>query len=271
MVQVPSACRPRNSRLDPGAGRRRGVPRRDRLVVGVVELDDGRGPRADVVAARRAVPERVDVLTRGQVGPPVQDERAAGDGHPLERSGPEVRVVGPPGQRDPGGWVGGFGRTHADERCGEQRRRRAWWTEIVRMRTASRGGRVPRSSPTAGRSVKGRPSDRPDLVVALLVGQLGQPELLQQRRQVHPEPPAVALAQPVPPADGVALVAPPRLDRAGRARPSARRPRRAAPSRPARAATRGRSSIALRWYFSVVVPTWQTRAGGSAASSRYIV
>ena len=32
---------------------------------------------------------------------------------------------------------------------------------------------------------------------------LGQPERLQERRQVHPEPAAVALAQPVPAADGV--------------------------------------------------------------------
>src|SRR6478735_11517782 len=32
-----------------------------------------------------------------------------------------------------------------------------------------------------------------------------------------------------------------------------------------------RSSVALRWYFSWVEPTWHTSAGGSADSSRYIV
>src|ERR1700712_5491623 len=32
-----------------------------------------------------------------------------------------------------------------------------------------------------------------------------------------------------------------------------------------------RSSIARAWYVSFVEPTWQTRIGGAAASSRYIV
>ena len=29
--------------------------------------------------------------------------------------------------------------------------------------------------------------------------------------------------------------------------------------------------MARSWYFSVVEPTWQTSAGGSACSSRYMV
>src|SRR4051794_14807114 len=55
----------------------------------------------------------------------------------------------------------------------------------------------------------------PHAVVALLVGQLGQAQLLEQRREVHAEPAAVALAQPVPATDRVLLGAAERLDRPG--------------------------------------------------------
>src|SRR3954451_23688100 len=56
----------------------------------------------------------------------------------------------------------------------------------------------------------------PDAVVALLVGQLGQAQLLEQRWEVHAEPAAVALSEPVPAADRVVLGAAERLDGARR-------------------------------------------------------
>ena len=46
------------------------------------------------------------------------------------------------------------------------------------------------------------------------MGEFGQTEFLQQRREVHAEPPAVALAQSVPAADRIVRRASPRLDRA---------------------------------------------------------
>ncbi len=50
-------------------------------------------------------------------------------------------------------------------------------------------------------------------VVLGVVGELGQPERLEQRRHVDAEPPTQALLQPIPPADRVGLRASPRLDR----------------------------------------------------------
>ena len=84
------------------------------------------------------------------------------------------------------------------------------------------------------------------------MGQLDESERFEQRRQVHAEATAIALAQPVP----AARPDSPRCDPTPRpcrpARASARRPRRAAPSRPAPAATpRGR----------------RRRSGGTSASS----
>src|SRR6185437_11719804 len=54
----------------------------------------------------------------------------------------------------------------------------------------------------------------PHPVVLGVVGQLGETERLHQRRHVHPEPPAIALAQPVPAAHGVRGLTPPGFDRA---------------------------------------------------------
>ena len=56
--------------------------------------------------------------------------------------------------------------------------------------------------------------DRPHPVVAGIVGDLGQAERLEQRRQVHPEPAPVTAAQAVPAADRVVGGPPPRLHRA---------------------------------------------------------
>src|SRR6185437_7034457 len=73
---------------------------------------------------------------------------------------------------------------------------------------------VPRASP---RSMLMSPAmlgtlPRADLVVAGVVRELGQPQVLQERRQVHPEAAPVALAQAVPTADRVVGRAAPRLD-----------------------------------------------------------
>src|ERR1700730_2818344 len=57
-------------------------------------------------------------------------------------------------------------------------------------------------------------SDRPHLVVAGVMGDLGQAEFLEQRRQVHPEPAAVPVAQAVPAPDRVVRGPSPRLHRA---------------------------------------------------------
>ena len=101
--------------------------------------------------------------------------------------------------------------------------------------------------------------------------QLGEPERLEQRRQVHPEPAAVALAQAVPAADRVVLGRGPSASTVPSAAGfcSSAAPR--ATQSPCALSQACRSSIARRWYFSWVEPTWQTSAGGSAASSRYIV
>src|SRR5581483_1803620 len=55
--------------------------------------------------------------------------------------------------------------------------------------------------------------ERPHPVLAGVVLHLGLPELLEQRRQVHPEPSAQALLEPVPTAHRVVGRPPPRLDR----------------------------------------------------------
>src|ERR1700683_877668 len=57
-------------------------------------------------------------------------------------------------------------------------------------------------------------ADRSYLVVAGVVGEFGQAEFFQQWRQVHAEPPAVAVAQSVPAADWIVRRPSPRLDRA---------------------------------------------------------
>src|SRR4051812_42795802 len=54
---------------------------------------------------------------------------------------------------------------------------------------------------------------RAHAVVARVVLDLRQPELLEHGRDVHPEPAAQALLQAVPAADRVRLAAAPRLDR----------------------------------------------------------
>jgi len=54
--------------------------------------------------------------------------------------------------------------------------------------------------------------DGADLVVAWIVGELDFAESLQERRHVHPEATAIALAEAVPAADRVVLGAAPRLD-----------------------------------------------------------
>src|SRR5689334_20617167 len=54
--------------------------------------------------------------------------------------------------------------------------------------------------------------DGPHLVIAGVVGELGQAKRLQQRGQVHAEPAAVAVAQPVPAAGRVARGPAERLD-----------------------------------------------------------
>src|SRR5687768_6950997 len=59
-------------------------------------------------------------------------------------------------------------------------------------------------------------SDGPHPVVLRLVGQLREPERLEQRREVHPESPAIALAEAVPAADRVRLVAAPPFHRPAR-------------------------------------------------------
>src|SRR6478752_4885124 len=55
---------------------------------------------------------------------------------------------------------------------------------------------------------------RADAVVLGVVRQLDEPEGFEQGRQVHPEPPAIALAKPVPAAHRVVRGTAPRLDRA---------------------------------------------------------
>src|ERR1700733_4729708 len=55
-------------------------------------------------------------------------------------------------------------------------------------------------------------ADRSYLVVAGVVGEFGQAEFFQQWRQVHAEPPAVAVAQPVPAADWIVRRPSPRRD-----------------------------------------------------------
>src|SRR4029078_1701437 len=66
----------------------------------------------------------------------------------------------------------------------------------------------------AGGAVCGRSSDRPLLVVLRVVGQLDEPEGLEQWRDVHAEPAAVALAQAITAADRIFLGPAPALDRA---------------------------------------------------------
>src|SRR5262249_5318424 len=56
------------------------------------------------------------------------------------------------------------------------------------------------------------PLDGAHLVVSGVVGELGQAERLKQRRQVHAEPAAVAVAQPVPAPDRIARGPSERLD-----------------------------------------------------------
>src|SRR4051794_17944977 len=60
----------------------------------------------------------------------------------------------------------------------------------------------------------GRRSSCAHLVVAGIVRQLCHPEGLQQGRQVHPEPAAIAASEAVPPSDGVVGRAAPGLDSA---------------------------------------------------------
>src|SRR4051794_5418290 len=55
--------------------------------------------------------------------------------------------------------------------------------------------------------------DRAHLVVLGVVGQLDRPKLLEERRQVHREPPPQPLLEPVPPAHGVGLGPAPGLNR----------------------------------------------------------
>ena len=100
-------------------------------------------------------------------------------------------------------------------------------------------------------------------VVAGVVRELGQAERLEQRRQVHAEPAAVALAQPVPAADRVVLGAAPRLDRAVLWRASARRRRRAAPSHPG-----AQPGVQVLDRAPLVVAASSTRPGRPAAAGR---
>src|SRR5271165_7199416 len=95
-----------------------------------------------------------------------------------------------------------------------------------RLLSVSRGGTVPLVADLTGqrRSPSARPRaagshrrrsvlNRPHPVVAGIVGDLGEAEFLEQRRQVHPEPAAVTAAQAVPAADGVIGGPSPRLHR----------------------------------------------------------
>src|SRR3982751_2617302 len=84
----------------------------------------------------------------------------------------------------------------ANRRSGSDRPPERWVDRSQNGREGN-GGRLLRAHP----------------VVAGVVGQLGEAELLEQRRQVHPEPPAVAVAQAVPAADRVARRTTPGLDR----------------------------------------------------------
>ena len=106
-----------------------------------------------------------------------------------------------------------------------------------------------------------RSSDRAHPVVLGVVRQLDQPERLEQRRQVHPEPAAVALAQAVPAADRVVLGPAPALDRAVLGRLLLVGCAQVDP-----VALRLEPGVQVvdrrRWYLSCVEPTWQTSAGG---------
>ena len=119
-------------------------------------------------------------------------------------------------------------------------------------------------SPPAGSGQRAHP------VAARVVGELDAAERLEQGWEVHPEAPAVAVAQPVEPAHRVVGRAAPRLDGAllrllllvGRTEST---------QSPCSSSQACRSSSACSRYLRVVEPTWHTRAGGSASSSRYIV
>lgn len=108
-------------------------------------------------------------------------------------------------------------------------------------------------------------SERPHLVVTGVVGDLGEAERLEQRRQVHGEPATVTVAQAVPPTDRIVRGPAPRLDRAW-------------PGLFLLVGCSERDPVALRdkprvqvldgrsLYLKVVEPTWQTRTGESASA-----
>ena len=112
-------------------------------------------------------------------------------------------------------------------------------------------------------------SARAHPVVPRVVLQLRQAELLEQRRQVHAEATAVPFRVPYQPPTGLASdlpqasTVPSGAGFCSSAPPSGTQ----SPCSPSHAA---RSSMARRWYLSWVLPTWHTRTGGSAASSRHI-
>ena len=100
------------------------------------------------------------------------------------------------------------------------------------------------------------------VVAGVVCSSSAQPERLEQRRQVHAEAAAVALAQAVPAADRVVRGPAPGLDRAvgGRLLLVGRAERHPV----ARAAQPGVQVLdgAAGGSVSVVEPTWQTSAGG---------
>jgi hypothetical protein len=102
------------------------------------------------------------------------------------------------------------------------------------------------------------------------VADLSQAEFLQQRRQVHAEPAAIAVAQQYQPPTGLSADRP----QASTAPSAAGFFSSAAPSgtqSPCSFSQACRSLMARSRYFSVVEPTWQTSVGGSACSSVYMV
>src|SRR5215213_11732585 len=86
----------------------------------------------------------------------------------------------------------------------------SWTGKTPASRSRARSPADGQSAGRAGWSAGAHP------VVLGVVRQLGHAECLHQRRDVHPEPAAVALAHAVPPADWVALRPAPGLDRSGR-------------------------------------------------------
>ena len=168
--------------------------------------------RPDVGDARlRRPPRHVHVLDAGRgrpAGPPGRHGRSAARRDPVQHPARSADAHRPGGGRRPAGRTRPRGHRGAGGRSVRRAGRR------VLDRGARGLGRSPSRRPTPSATwpssnASSLQSDAPcrsacsDPVVPRVVLELDEAEVLEQRRHVHGEPPAVALAQPVPAADRV--------------------------------------------------------------------